>query len=720
MNFSKLISLGSKINLYLRLIIFGFVFLIFFSAYFLYYYFFDSLFISEQNFLNQIILGLLSLSLITLSILVAFQIKKLIGDRKRKYAGSQLHWRIAFLFGFVSILPSIILAGFGMFIVDYSLKGWFSDRISTAINESVEVAEGYLDEHTRGVRASILAMANDINRDAPKLVLNPKSLDNYLSTQAAVRNLSEAIIIDSSKMVLGRSQFGFSISLIHLSESIFDKAGNGDLIILRTDSNNKIRGLMKINRLADAYLYAGRFVEPSVLDAIDRTKLAFDEYQSIKIFSTNLQVSLGLIFFLVALFILLSALWVGLIFANSIVEPISAVIRVANIAREGNLEERVKNNLGIEEISRLGLSFNRMLDEISRNRRDLVNANYQLHKRREFTEAILLGVSSGVIGLDKDGKINLPNRRALKLLNLNIDKSIGNDLSKLIPEFSSLLEKVHKSSEKYYEEQIVISLNNKKRTFLSRISIELIDGNISGYVVTFDDITELLSAQKKAAWSDIARRIAHEIRNPLTPIQLSIERLQKIFQPKDKLAVKKFNNYIETIQRQVDDIGKLVEEFGTFARMPSANFVRMNLNTVITTQYSLFKQNTKDIKMSYSPSVSSKVSILIDPQQIRQALTNLFQNSIDSIHENLDKSHGQINIFTNRIKNRLYLIVEDNGLGFPEEKETLTNPYVTLRSKGTGLGLSIVQRIMEEHNGKLILENTKNGGARVKLEFIIS
>ena len=720
MKFLKLISLGSKINLYLRLIIFGFVFSIFFSAYFLYYYFFDSLFVSDQNFLNQIILGLLSLSLITLSILVAFQIKKLIGDRKRKYAGSQLHWRIAFLFGFVSILPSIILAGFGMFIVDYSLKGWFSDRISTAINESVEVAEGYLDEHTRGVRASILAMANDINRDAPKLVLNPKSLDNYLSTQAAVRNLSEAIIIDSSKMVLGRSQFGFSISLIHLSESIFDKAGNGDLIILRTDSNNKIRGLMKINRLADAYLYAGRFVEPSVLDAIDRTKLAFDEYQSIKIFSTNLQVSLGLIFFLVALFILLSALWVGLIFANSIVEPISAVIRVANIAREGNLEERVKNNLGIEEISRLGLSFNRMLDEISRNRRDLVNANYQLHKRREFTEAILLGVSSGVIGLDKDGKINLPNRRALKLLNLSIDRSIGNDLSKLIPEFSSLLEKVHNSSEKYYEEQIVISLNNKKRTFLSRISIELIDGNISGYVVTFDDITELLSAQKKAAWSDIARRIAHEIRNPLTPIQLSIERLQKIFQPKDKLAVKKFNNYIETIQRQVDDIGKLVEEFGTFARMPSANFVRMNLNTVIMTQYSLFKQNTKDIKMSYSPSDSSKVSILIDPQQIRQALTNLFQNSIDSIHENLDKSQGQINIFTKKYKNRLYLIVEDNGLGFPEEKETLTNPYVTLRSNGTGLGLSIVQRIMEEHNGKLILENTKNGGARVKLEFIIT
>ncbi len=720
MKLSEIFNINSRNYLNIRLIIFGFVFIVFFSVYFLYYYFFDKSFISDQTFINQIILGFLSLSLITLSILVAFQIKKLIGDRKRKHAGSQLHWRIAFLFGFVSILPSVILAGLGMFIVDYSLKGWFSERISTAINESVEVAEGYLDEHTRGVRASILAMANDINRDAPKLVQNPKSLDNYLSTQAAIRNLSEAIIIDSSKMVLGRSQFGFSISLIHLSESIFAKAINGELIILRTDSNNKIRGLVKINRLADAYLYAGRFVEPSVLDAIDRTKLAFNEYQSIKISSANFQVSLGLIFFFVALFLLLSALWVGLILANSIVEPIGAVIRVANIAREGNLEERVKHNLGIEEVSRLGLSFNRMLDEISRNRRDLLNANYQLHKRREFTEAILLGVSSGVIGLNKQGQINLPNRRALKLLNLNIDESIGKDLSTLVPEFSNLLERVHKTSEKFYEEQIDITVNKKKRTFLSRVSIELIDGNISGFVVTFDDITELLSAQKKAAWSDIARRIAHEIRNPLTPIQLSIERLQKIYKPKDKASITNFNNYIETIQRQVDDIGKLVEEFGAFARMPSANFVKMDLDTVIMTQYSLFKQNINDIKMSYLSSNSSKIPILIDPQQIRQALTNLFQNSIESINENLKITKGEINIFTKKIKNNLYLIVEDNGAGFPEEKETLTNPYVTLRSHGTGLGLSIVQRIMEEHNGKLILENTKNGGARVKLEFSLN
>ena len=665
------------------------------------------------------IVSLFAFGLIILSALVAYQINKIILDHNKKHAGSQLHWRIAFLFGVISTLPSIFLAAFGFFIIDYSFRGWFSDRISTAVNESVKVAEDYLDEHTRSVKGSILEMVNDINRDAPKLVSNPKNLDNYLSTQAAVRNLSEAILLNSSKMILARSQFAFSIALNDLDSQAFNKAKNGDLVILRSDTHNKIRGLVKINRLVDVYLYAGRFLEPSVLDAIGRTKLASDQYQLLNIESTNIQISFGVLFFLVALFLLLLALWIGLIIANSIIEPLSSVIRVANIARSGNLEVRVDNNLGIEEISRLGLSFNKMLDEISRNRKELIAANYQINQRREFTEAILTGVSSGVIGLDASGNVNLPNLKSLELLNISVKDFYGKKFVKLYPEFKNLFSGVQKDKIINNEEQINIKINTENRTFLSRVSVQITEGNIAGYVITFDDITELLSAQKKAAWSDIAQRIAHEIRNPLTPLQLSVEKIYKKFKPNDPNKLSLFNNYLETIQRQVDDIGKLVGEFSSFARMPSVNLYHGDLDKVISTQLSLFKISNSNIKWSYKNELPNDFKLLIDSQQIRQGLTNIFQNSVDSINENPKISQGIINIYAKLKNEKVLLVIEDNGSGFPEDRDNLTNPYITFRKKGTGLGLSIVKRIIEEHNGKLILSDSKLGGAKIKIEFMI-
>ena len=665
------------------------------------------------------IVSLFLFGLIILSSLVAYQINKIILDHNKKHAGSQLHWRIALLFGVISTLPSIFLAAFGFFIIDYSFRGWFSDRISTAVNESVKVAEDYLDEHTRSVKGSILEMVNDINREAPKLVSNSKNLDSYLSTQAAVRNLSEAILLNSSKMILARSQFAFSIALNDLDSQIFDKAKNGDLVILRSDSHNKIRGLVKINRLVDVYLYAGRFLEPSVLDAIGRTKLASDQYQLLNIESTNIQISLGVLFFLVALFLLLLALWIGLIIANSIIEPLSSVIRVANIARSGNLEVRVEKYLGIEEISRLGLSFNKMLDEISRNRKELIAANYQINQRREFTEAILSGVSSGVIGLDSNGKVNLPNSKSLELLNISGKNFYGKKFIKLFPEFKNLFIGAQKNKIVNNEEQINIKINSENCTFLSRVSVQIAEGNISGYVITFDDITELLSAQKKAAWSDIAQRIAHEIRNPLTPLQLSVEKIYKNFKPKDPNELRSFNNYLETIQRQVDDIGKLVGEFSSFARMPSVNLYYGDLDKVISTQLSLFQISNSNIIWSYKNELPNEFKLLIDSQQIRQGLTNIFQNSIDSINENSKISQGIINIYTKLKNEKVLLVIEDNGSGFPEDRENLTNPYITFREKGTGLGLSIVKRIVEEHNGKLLLSDSKLGGAKTMIEFLI-
>ena len=360
-----------------------------------------------------------------------------------------------------------------------------------------------------------------------------------------------------------------------------------------------------------------------------------------------------------------------------------------------------------------------MLDEISKNRKELISANYQINQRREFTETILSGVSSGVIGLDADGKVNLPNSKSLELLKISEQKFYGQKFIKLFPEFASLFNEVKNNKNPNDQEQIKIEINNKVRTFLTRISKEVTEGQLSGYVITFDDITELLSAQNKAAWSDIAQRIAHEIRNPLTPLQLSVEKIYNKFKPTDPEDLKTFNNYLETIQRQVDDIGNLVGEFSSFARMPSINLYPGNLDKVISTQLSLFKISNSNINWNYTNRVPKDFKIKLDSQKIRQALTNIFQNSVDSIYENSSISKGKIDILTEFHNKNILLIIEDNGNGFPTNRDSLTNPYVTFRKKGTGLGLSIVQRIVEEHNGKLTLSDSKLGGAKIIIEFLL-
>ena len=657
-----------------------------------------------------------ALALVGLGALVGRQVWRLWRERRQRLAGHQLHWRLAILFGGVTTLPAVIVTLFALFVVDFSLRGWFAARISTAVNESVRVAESYFDEHARSISGEVLTMANDINREAYRLAGEGNLMGRYLSDQVALRNLSDAIIFDGSGQVLAKSRFAFAVTFANLETSWVEKARNGEVVILRADETNKLRAVVKLTSYVDAYLLVGRFIDAKVLEAMDRSRLAASDYQQLGFQQLDIQVSFAVLFGIILLLILIAALWVGLNLATAIVGPLGSVIQVAEQVRAGNLSERVPADIELEEIGRLGASLNRMLDELVRSREQLVQANAQLDQRREFTEAVLGGVSSGVIGLDKTGTVTLPNAAARTLLNKRDTDLIGRKLADLVPEFSRLLSIVNQKRRRFAEEQIMLVTADKPMTLRARVVAEMIEGRVTGYVVTFDDVTSLLNAQRKAAWSDIARRIAHEIKNPLTPIQLASERLRKKYRPTKDEDAAKFEEYVEIIGRQVGDIGRMVDEFSAFARMPQPKMEQASLVEIARGQTALFANNKAVITLSVD-NADEQYMILCDPGLVRQALTNLLQNSIDSLDDN-HVDTPQIDLDLAADQDGIRLKITDNGPGFPEmDLAKLLEPYVTTRQTGTGLGLAIVSKIMEDHGGALQLGRAASGGAAVILLF---
>ena len=659
-----------------------------------------------------------ALALLVLGTLVGRQIWRLWSERRQRLAGHQLHWRMAVLFGGVTTFPAIIVTLFALFVVDYSLRGWFAERISTAVNESVRVAESYFDEHARSISGEVLTMANDINREAYRLVGKGNLMGRYLSDQAALRNLSDAIIFDGTGQVLAKSQFAFAITFTNLESSWVEKARKGEVVVLRADETNKLRAVVKLNSYVDAYLLVGRFIDSKVLLAMDQTRLAASDYQQLGFQQLDLQISFAVLFGIILLLILIASLWIGLNLATAIVGPIGSVIHVAEQVRAGNLSQRVPEDLQLEEISRLGSAFNRMLDELARSREQLVQANTQIDQRREFTEAVLGGVSSGVVGLDRDGKVTLPNATARELLGKKDTDLIGRKLADVIPEFKGLLAITNQKKRRFGEEQIILQQQNSHLILRARIVSEMIEGRVIGYVVTFDDVTSLLSAQRKAAWSDIARRIAHEIKNPLTPIQLASDRLLKKYRPDDQKAADQFEEYVRIIMRQVDDIGRMVDEFSAFARMPQPEMDRHSLLEIVNGQISLFA--SKDLSLDVEiDDAKQDYTTICDAGLVRQALTNLLQNAKDSLREH-HVTAPAIRISMASEDDMIAITLADNGPGFPEmDLGKLLEPYVTTRQKGTGLGLAIVSKIMEDHGGNMQLGKADGGGALVCLKFPI-
>ncbi len=672
----------------------------------------------QDNSLLTILIAVDFLAVIIVGGFVIRQILQLLNERRRRMAGYQLHWRIALMFGGVAALPAVIITAFALFVVDYSLRGWFADRISTAVTESVQVADYYFQEHASSIQSDVLTIANDVNREAFKLSGNATLLEQYLTNQAALRNLSEAIILDGTGQVIAKSRFAFAVTFMNIREEWLADARDGEVVLLRADQTNKLRAVVKLNSFVDAYLFVGRFIDRSVLEAVDNTRLAASDYQQLGIRQLDLQISFAFVFGLFLALLLITALWIGLNLATAIVEPLGSVISVAEQVRAGNLSERVPKGLELEEVARLGLSFNNMLDEIVRSREQLVQANKQIDRRREFTEAVLGGVSSGVIGLDKDLNVNLPNTTAMQLLNVSAGEMIGRPLAEVVPEFSGLIASANPRRRRIAEDQIMLERDGQHLTLRARITAERVDGGVIGYVVTFDDVTDLLSAQRKAAWSDIARRIAHEIKNPLTPIQLASDRLRRKYKPENEEDGAQFTEYLSIIGRQVDDIGRMVDEFSAFARMPQPVMAPLDLHALVAGQMTLFEDD--DIAMSVDiDDKSQEFDVLGDAGLLRQAVSNLIQNSVDSLHENRIKA-PKITLGLSRVDSMVILQIADNGPGYPEmDRSQLLEPYVTHREKGTGLGLAIVSKIVQDHVGTLELLDAPQGGAcaTIRLSF---
>ncbi|OUS16700.1 hypothetical protein A9Q97_02200 [Rhodospirillales bacterium 47_12_T64] len=481
-----------------------------------------------------------------------------------------------------------------------------------------------------------------------------------------------------------------------------------------------------------SFLIVGRLIDPNILKHIERAKQAVALYTDLEGQRSGFVLTFAMIYAIVALMILVASVWVGLTFSNNLTVPIGNLIAAAEKVREGNLDTRVLSNQAEDEIGRLSRTFNLMTGDLQRQQQELLSTNSQLDERTRFIEAVLGGVTAGVIGLDSEGVINLPNRSASAFFAEQFDDLRGKSISVVMPEISEFVEEAKARPLRPIEKHIpYVQANGIQRTLLLRTVAELGDDfEIIGFVVTFDDITELVSAQRKAAWSDVARRIAHEIKNPLTPIQLSAERLKRKYLKEIDSDKKTFELCIDTIIRHVTDIGTMVNEFSSFARMPVPRMKDTDLNKLA--REAIFLQDSAHPEIKFITKLPDEEIILsCDPEQINRALTNLLLNAAESIEGKLEENPSLreeggasiICLMVSVIDDRVTLTIQDTGKGLPSgDREKLTEPYVTNRIKGTGLGLAIVKKIMEDHGGHLVLEDNMDQtgnviGAQVNLVF---
>jgi len=672
------------------------------------------------------VLSLLSLDLallLALGVVVGFRIYGVFRSRRRGSMGSRLHLRFLFLFGLVAVTPALLMSVGSALFFQYGVESWFSERVRTALQASLQVAGAYLEEHQQVIGGDALAMANDIIREGPALFHSSEAFNTFVSNQAGVRGLSEAVVFDSRRQVLARSALAFSIELgvSQIPLWAIERARSGEVAILTSENDQRVRALLMLpGYFGETYLYVGRFVDRKVLAHVEGTSAAVAEYERLEGRRSGLEMAFSLVFAVVSLLLLLAAIWVGLAMATKLATPIARLIDAAERVRSGDLAARVEEGTA-DEVGLLSRAFNRMTSQLDQQQTDLLQANQELDDRRRFTETVLEGVSSGVVGLDANANVTLPNRSACDLLGIAAEDMIGRPFDLVVPELAEAIDEVRRRPDRLVQREVKVVRDGRPRTLLVRAAGEQRDGiepELFGYVVTFDDITELVSAQRKAAWADVARRIAHEIKNPLTPIQLSAERLKRKYLKEIQTDPDTFIKLIETIVRQVGDIGSMVDEFSSFARMPAPQIREGDLVDIC--RHGIFLQRTGNPEITFVAELPDRPLVMpFDERLIGQAVTNLLKNATEAIQ---GREHptipGRIILRLLAEEGRVVIEVEDNGRGLPtENRDRLTEPYVTTRAKGTGLGLAIVKKIMEDHGGDVYLEDASGGGARVGLIF---
>jgi two-component system nitrogen regulation sensor histidine kinase NtrY len=679
---------------------------------------------------HLVVVGVLLINLVlvlAMIVIIAWQVTGLWLARQRQVAGAQLHVRIISLFSVIAVVPAILLAIFASISLDRGLDHWFSVRTKSIIQNSIDVATAYLQEHGQVIRADTVAMAKDIDEAVELVKSQPQGFGNFLTAQASIRALPMAYLIDGEGKILATAASVPEFPYRAPPKEAMELAKKGQVIVIAPGQTSMVGAIKSLQNFNDTYLYVIRPVNARVLQQLRATRASVAEYQLLEQRRAGVQVAFGLMYVAIALTLLLAAIWIGMWFAGRLVAPIRQLMGAAQQISEGNLAVNVDVNPADGDLAVLGSTFNTMTSELRSQRNELVGANLKLDDRRRFMEAVLSGVTAGVVGVDADGTVTLVNRSAETLLELKEADLSGKSLAKAVPEFGPILKRAQKQGRRLITDQIALRRRGSERNFAVRVTSEGADQEAQGFVVTFDDMTELVSAQRSTAWADIARRIAHEIKNPLTPIQLSAERIRRKYGDSITKDREVFDQCTDTIIRQVSDIGRMVDEFSAFARMPKPVMERHDVREIVREAVFLFQVSRPEIVFELD-SPDKPVVALSDRRLLAQAVTNLVKNASEAIDSAVETDParagtGRIVVKVRTKADRVQITVIDNGCGLPKEnRERLVEPYMTTRTKGTGLGLAIVQRITEQHGGTLTLadapkRNGKIEGASVRIDL---
>jgi two-component system, NtrC family, nitrogen regulation sensor histidine kinase NtrY len=653
-------------------------------------------------------------ALLLLILVLVGRVTRVVLEHRRGAAGARLHVQLVFLFGGVAAVPAILVAIFAIVFFNFGIQAWFNQRVQTALDESNQVAQGYLSEHNNDIRLDALAMANDLSQNGTVFFGDPNEFASYLVSQATVRGLTQAVIFEplNGEIVASAGLFAGMAATVPAARDIA-MAQSGQVPVISPPGSTVEQAVIKLDITPPMMLMIEKPIDPAILDHVNKTQQAVAEYQRLAKNRAGLEISFALVIAVLALLVLSALVGFGLVIANQIAKPIGHLIRAAENVRAGDLSVRVPERATRDEMQGLSRAFNRMTAQLAAQRTELMDVNGQLDERRRFTETVLAGVSAGVIGLDGKGRIELPNRAASELLRIDLLPQIGQNLAEIVPEFESLIAAVMAAPERPATAEIEHGPAMHKRVLLVRIGAEMKAEIPDGFIVTFDDVTELLSAQRKAAWADVARRIAHEIKNPLTPIQLSAERLKRRFAKEITSDPESFTQCADTIVRHVGDIGRMVDEFSTFARMPAPVMRPESLERIA--REAMVLQRVAQPRIEWTVQIDQPLRAICDRRLLGQALTNLLQNAADGVAMREGAKHVTLRL--SAADGNAVLSVTDDGIGLPDtDWAKLTEPYVTHKPKGTGLGLAIVRKIMEDHGGRLELERAPGGfGAEVSL-----
>ncbi len=655
------------------------------------------------------------------------EVWQVVQARRRGRAAARLHVQIVGLFSVIAVLPAVLVAIVANVTIDRGFDRLFSGPTRQVIQNSLTVARAYLYEHAELIRGDILGMANDISHARPLYDQDRGTFRELLTASAASRNLPGAMLIDKDRNILESAQTGIKQDFTVPPPEFLRNVKETEPEISVFPEGNYVAAVIRLRAFNDTFLYVARLLDPHVVAQVNETQASVAEYAELESRRLGMQVSLALMFAVIGLTILMASVLIGLNFANWLVTPIRRLMSAANIVSTGDLHVQVPVHKSEGDLAQLGETFNKMTQELRTQRDELVNASDLIDSRRRFIEAVLSSASAGIIGVDASGSVGILNRSAEKLIGHAESETLGHPLSDVLPELDDMMKSAREGTQRLVQGQITILRDGHERNLSVRVSAEQTSQSRDSYIITLDDITELVSAQRTSAWADVARRIAHEIKNPLTPIQLSAERIRRKFGKvitEDKAI---FEQCTDTIVRQVDDIRRMVDEFSRFARMPKPVIEGEDVADTVRQAVFLMRVGHPDIDIE-AEIKEEPLRAQFDRRLISQALTNIIKNATEAIEvvppEELGK--GRIDVVAARDNDDIVIDVVDNGIGLPKvSRARLLEPYVTTREKGTGLGLAIVGRVLEDHGGRIELHDAADirpgqRGAWMRLRFAVS